>query len=94
MFVGLLSLAGVPPLVGFVSKEHVLAAAEAGAADGQARALARPARTACVTVVLTAAYCMRAWLVLDDLGAADIERHETDTATPAGAGRPSPSWRS
>ena len=38
MFVGLLALAGVPPLVGFVSKEHVLAAAEAGARDGQARA--------------------------------------------------------
>ncbi|EBM0725554.1 NADH-quinone oxidoreductase subunit L, partial [Salmonella enterica subsp. enterica serovar Senftenberg] len=38
MFVGLLSLAGVPPLVGFVSKEHVLSAAEAGASQGEARA--------------------------------------------------------
>ena len=30
-FVGLLALAGVPPLAGFVSKEHILAAAEDGA---------------------------------------------------------------
>ena len=43
MFVGLLSLAGVPPLVGFVSKEHVLAAAEAGAAGRPGPGLARPA---------------------------------------------------
>jgi NADH-quinone oxidoreductase subunit L len=80
MFVGLLSLAGVPPLVGFVSKEHVLAAAEAGVADGQARA-GIVLLAGLLTVVLTAAYCMRAWLVLDDLTAADIERHDTDTAT-------------
>ncbi|MEO6414275.1 MAG: proton-conducting transporter membrane subunit [Pedococcus sp.] len=80
MFLGLLSLAGVPPLVGFVSKEHVLAAAEAGAADGQARAWI-VLMAGLLTVVLTAAYCMRAWLVLDDLTAADIERHEADTAS-------------
>lgn len=79
MFVGLLALAGVPPLVGFVSKEHVLAAAEAGAADGQARAWI-VLLAGLLTVVLTAAYCMRAWIVLDDLAAADIERHEADTA--------------
>ncbi|MGO4342495.1 NADH-quinone oxidoreductase subunit 5 family protein [Pedococcus sp. 2YAF34] len=82
MFVGLLSLAGVPPLVGFVSKEHVLAAAEAGASQGVARAwLVLVAGL--VTVVLTAAYCMRAWLVLDDVTAFHAERHEGDTATPA-----------
>ncbi len=80
MFVGLLSLAGVPPLVGFVSKEHVLAAAEAGAAEGQARAWIVLV-AGLLTVVLTAAYCMRAWMVLDDLTAADIERHEADTAS-------------
>ena len=80
MFVGLLSLAGVPPLVGFVSKEHVLAAAEAGATDGQARAWIVLV-AGLLTVVLTAAYCMRAWIVLDDLGSADIERHEGDVAT-------------
>jgi NADH-quinone oxidoreductase subunit L len=80
MFVGLLSLAGVPPLVGFVSKEHVLAAAEAGSADGQARAWI-VLLAGLLTVVLTAAYCMRAWIVLDDLGSADIERHDADSAT-------------
>ncbi len=80
MFVGLLSLAGVPPLVGFVSKEHVLSAAEAGIAFAPARSWL-VLLAGLVTVVLTAAYCMRAWLVLDDLAAADIDRHETDTAT-------------
>ncbi len=79
MFVGLLSLAGVPPLVGFVSKEYVLGAAEAGAADGEARSLLVLAALL-VTVVLTAAYCMRAWLVLDDLTAARPEVHERDEA--------------
>ncbi|GAA4709105.1 hypothetical protein GCM10025782_01430 [Pedococcus ginsenosidimutans] len=82
MFVGLLSLAGVPPLVGFVSKEHVLAAAEAGASAGEARAWL-VLLAGLVTVVLTAAYCMRAWLVLDDVTAFDAERHDGDTATPA-----------
>jgi NADH-quinone oxidoreductase subunit L len=80
MLVGLLSLAGVPPLVGFVSKEHVLAAAEGGIAEGQVRAWI-VLLAGLLTVVLTAAYCMRAWLVLDDLTAADIERHDADTAT-------------
>lgn len=80
MFIGLLSLAGVPPLVGFVSKEHVLSAAEAGAVEGQARAWL-VLLAGLLTVVLTAAYCMRAWVVLDDLGSAEIERHDTDTAT-------------
>ena len=79
MFVGLLSLAGVPPLVGFVSKEYVLGAAEAGAAEGQARSLLVLAALL-VTVVLTAAYCTRAWLVLDDLTAARPEVHEHDEA--------------
>ncbi|SDP73099.1 NADH-quinone oxidoreductase subunit L [Pedococcus dokdonensis] len=80
MFVGLLSLAGVPPLVGFVSKEHVLAAAEAGTGDGAARAWL-VLLAGLLTVVLTAAYCMRAWLVLDDLSAAEIQRHDTDSAS-------------
>jgi NADH-quinone oxidoreductase subunit L len=79
LFVGLLSLAGVPPLVGFASKEHVLAAAEAGAGAGEVRGWLVLA-AALVTVVLTAAYCMRAWIVLDDLAAADIDRHEADNA--------------
>jgi NADH-quinone oxidoreductase subunit L len=65
--IGLLSLAGVPPLVGFVSKEYVLAAAE----DGTGAAASLGARVVLValfaTVALTAAYCMRAWLVLTRL---------------------------
>jgi len=65
--VGLLSLAGVPPLVGFVSKEYVLAAAydnvsELGAVAGWVVLVSFG-----VTVVLTAAYCTRAWLVLTHL---------------------------
>jgi NADH-quinone oxidoreductase subunit L len=79
MFVGLLSLAGVPPLVGFVSKEYVLGAAEPGVADGDARSLLVLAALL-VTVVLTAAYCTRTWLVLDDLTAARPEVHEDDSA--------------
>ncbi|GAB3449558.1 hypothetical protein GCM10027517_35980 [Phycicoccus ginsengisoli] len=80
MFVGLLALAGVPPLVGFVSKEHVLGAAEAGISAGDARAWL-VLLAGIVTVPLTAAYCMRAWLVLDDLATTDVTRHEADTAT-------------
>jgi len=65
--IGLLSLAGVPPLVGFVSKEYVLGAAfdnvsELGSAAGWIVLLSFG-----VTVVLTAAYCTRAWLVLTHL---------------------------
>ena len=65
--IGLLSLAGVPPLVGFVSKEYVLGAAfdnvtELGQAAGWIVLVSFG-----VTVVLTAAYCTRAWLVLTHL---------------------------
>jgi len=69
--IGLLSLAGVPPLIGFVSKEYVLGAAfdnvtELGSAAGWIVLIAFS-----VTVVLTAAYCTRAWLVLTHLKPAD-----------------------
>jgi NADH-quinone oxidoreductase subunit L len=65
--IGLLALAGVPPLVGFVSKEYVLAAAhdntsETGSAAGWVVLVAVG-----LTVVLTASYCTRAWLVLTHL---------------------------
>ena len=65
--IGLLALAGVPPLVGFVSKEYVLAAAhdntsESGSAAGWIVLVALG-----LTVALTAAYCTRAWLVLTHL---------------------------
>jgi NADH-quinone oxidoreductase subunit L len=62
--IGFLALAGVPPLVGFVAKEFVLGAAhdnvsETGSAAGWIVLVAVGA-----SVVLTAAYCTRAWLVL------------------------------
>jgi len=65
--IGLLSLAGVPPLVGFVSKEYVLGAAfdnvnHLGTAAGWIVLVAFS-----LTVLLTAAYCTRAWLVLTHL---------------------------
>jgi NADH-quinone oxidoreductase subunit L len=69
--VGLLSLAGVPPLVGFVSKEYILGAAydnvtELGSVAGWIVLIAFG-----VTVALTAAYCTRAWLVLTHLSPQD-----------------------
>ena len=65
--IGLLSLAGVPPLVGFVSKEYVLGAAfdnvtELGSVAGWIVLVAFG-----VTIVLTAGYCTRAWFVLTHL---------------------------
>jgi NADH-quinone oxidoreductase subunit L len=65
--IGLLSLAGVPPLVGFVSKEYVLGAAfdnvtKLGSVAGWIVLVSFG-----MTVVLTAAYCTRAWLVLTHL---------------------------
>jgi NADH-quinone oxidoreductase subunit L len=65
--IGLLSLAGVPPLVGFFSKEYVLGAAfdnvtELGSLAGWIVLVSFGA-----TVLLTAGYCTRAWLVLTHL---------------------------
>lgn len=65
--IGLLSLAGAPPLVGFVSKEYVLGAAfdnvtELGSVAGWIVLIAFG-----MTVVLTAGYCTRAWFVLTHL---------------------------
>jgi NADH-quinone oxidoreductase subunit L len=70
----------VPPLVGFFSKEHVLGAAEAGISAGDARGWL-VLLAGLVTVPLTAAYCMRAWLVVDDLATTDVTRHDSDHAT-------------
>ena len=74
--IGLLALAGVPPLVGFVSKEYVLAAAhdntsESGSAAGWIVLVALG-----LTVALTAAYCTRAWLVLTHLSPQEEAIHE------------------
>ena len=65
--IGLLSLAGVPPLVGFVSKEYVLAAAEDGTRDADSLGARLVLVALFATVALTAAYCMRAWLILTRL---------------------------
>ncbi|WP_238146760.1 NADH-quinone oxidoreductase subunit L [Ornithinimicrobium murale] len=65
MGLGLLALAGVPPMVGFVSKELVLAQAEHGVQDGVGPAGTIVLAAVGASVPLTAAYCMRAWLILD-----------------------------
>ncbi len=74
--IGLLSLAGVPPLVGFVAKEFVLGAAhdntsETGSAAGWIVLVAVG-----LSVVLTAAYCTRAWLVLTHRSAEEEVVHQ------------------
>ncbi len=63
---GLLALAGVPPFIGFFSKELILTAAEEGAqgASGSTAALVVLAALG-AGAPLTAAYCMRAWLILN-----------------------------
>ena len=78
--IGFLALAGVPPLVGFVAKEFVLGAAhdnvsESGSAAGWIVLVAVG-----LSVVLTAAYCTRAWLVLTHLSAEEEVIYETETA--------------
>ncbi|HLS45873.1 MAG TPA: NADH-quinone oxidoreductase subunit L [Ornithinicoccus sp.] len=65
MGIGLLALAGVPPMVGFVSKELVLAQAEHGVQAGVGVAATIVLAAVGASVPLTAAYCMRAWLILD-----------------------------
>lgn len=65
MGIGLLALAGVPPMVGFVSKELVLAQAEHGVQEGVGVAGTVVLAAVGASVPLTAAYCMRAWLILD-----------------------------
>ena len=90
--IGLASLAGLPPLVGFFSKEGVLFAAEESL-DGPDAALAWFLLIALVvTVGLTAAYCTRAWLLLTterEGGLAELEAEEgqaesAEEAAPAG----------
>lgn len=61
---GLLALAGVPPFVGFVSKELIIGTAEVGAATGGGLASILVLGAVGASAPLTAAYCMRAWLVL------------------------------
>ena len=60
--VGLVSLAGVPLVVGGISKEHVLSVAWEGAVDGGPGILVLLALIA--SAAITAAYCTRAYLIL------------------------------
>ncbi len=61
---GLLALAGVPPTVGFVSKELVLAQSEQGVAAELGLSATLVLAAVGASVPLTAAYAMRAWLIL------------------------------
>ncbi len=70
---GLLALAGVPPFVGFFSKELILGAAETAAVGSGGLASVIVLSAVGASAPLTAAYCMRAWLVLDR--PTDRERH-------------------
>ncbi len=65
MAVGLAALAGVPPLVGFFTKDTVIDAALEGVGEGAGFRAWLVVIALFVTVVLTAAYCTRAWLLLD-----------------------------
>ncbi|HET7477761.1 MAG TPA: proton-conducting transporter membrane subunit [Dermatophilaceae bacterium] len=82
--IGFLSLAGVPPLVGFVSKEYVFQAAADGATSSAAAWVVLVAIGA--TIFLTAAYCTRAWLILTHLSEDEEEAlyAEQEAALPAG----------
>ena len=90
--VGLASLAGVPPLVGFFSKEGVLFAAEESLSGRDAGLAWFVLIALVVTVGLTAAYCTRAWLLLTTEragGLAELEAEEgqaesAEEAAPAG----------
>jgi NADH-quinone oxidoreductase subunit L len=73
--IGLLALAGVPPLVGFVSKEYVLAAAHDNVSESASAGGWIVLISVGLTVVLTAAYCTRAWLVLTHTGVDEEPTH-------------------
>jgi len=79
--IGLAALAGVPPLVGFFSKEDVLAVAaeQLGGPDASTAWVVLLALV--VTVGLTAAYCTRAWLLLTTT----TTTHTTPAGGPASA---------
>jgi NADH:ubiquinone oxidoreductase subunit 5 (chain L)/Multisubunit Na+/H+ antiporter, MnhA subunit len=74
--IGFLALAGVPPLVGFVAKEFVLGAAHDNASESGSAAGWIVMVAVGMSVVLTAAYCTRAWLVLTHLSAEEEVTHE------------------
>ncbi len=74
--IGFLALAGVPPLAGFVAKEYVLAAAHDNVSESGSVAGWIVLVAVGMSVVLTAAYCTRAWLVLTHLSAEEEVIHE------------------
>ena len=81
--IGLLSLAGVPPLVGFVAKEFVLGAAVENVSESASAAGWIVLVAVGLSVVLTAAYCTRAWLILTHLSAQEeISREAAIQAAP------------
>jgi NADH-quinone oxidoreductase subunit L len=65
MAIGLAALAGVPPLIGFFTKETVIDTALTGVAEDVGLGAWLVLVALLVTVFLTAAYCTRAWLLLD-----------------------------
>ncbi len=62
---GLLALAGVPPFIGFFSKELILSSAEAGVETEMGVSAVVVLAALGAGAPLTAAYCMRAWLILN-----------------------------
>ncbi len=64
MTVGFAALAGVPPLVGFFSKDAVLTVAVDEAMHGQPVRGAAVLVAGLVTTAVTAAYCARTWLLV------------------------------
>ncbi|KJK13831.1 NADH/ubiquinone/plastoquinone [Terrabacter sp. 28] len=83
--IGLASLAGVPPLVGFFSKDTVIDAALEGTGAGSVVVTI----ALLLTVALTAAYCTRAWLLLDT-PLAVVPPTGTAAGPAAGAADPAP----
>lgn len=73
--IGFLALAGVPPLTGFVAKEFVLGAAHDNASESGSVAGWIVLVAVGMSVVLTAAYCTRAWLVLTHLSTEEEVSH-------------------
>ncbi|WP_353510698.1 proton-conducting transporter membrane subunit [Intrasporangium sp.] len=65
MAIGLAALAGVPPLIGFFTKETVIDTALEGVAEHVGPGAWLVLVALLITVFLTAAYCTRAWLLLD-----------------------------
>ena len=92
MGLGLAALAGVPPLIGFFTKDTVIDAALEGATSGGGFRAWLVVVALFVTVVLTAAYCTRAWLLLDTPVAATGELADV-CGQPSSPRRTSPSSR-